>query len=506
MKKISVLFTILLATLSVLPAFAAAPLRVFVADMNVVGVQNRDELKATLQTLLASRLNSDSITAVSSPGEADAILTGTYVVIGKIFSVDAMAKSVAGKTLTRSYVQGENQDDLIPALGKLADKLATDLTKLHAAGQIAITAPVYTRIPAPAARPVIAPKSDIIKSEPVRPVQAEEFIKPRDVEQTSSAGWQSKRLSGAANLIVTGKTLADGSREVFLAEERRLTYYHQGESMKLVADAEFKNMDKILSLDAMEGSDGQQEIYLTIIHGEELSSQIWQVKGDKLVRIAEDLPYYFRSFSLAGAPKKLYAQAMGRDADFYGDVAEAKRKGSGITLVNPIKMPRYGTIFTFNRFIDTDGKVYTVVINPDGYLVVYDTELKELWRSNDKFGGSELYFQKEDLVNVRVTNDRFRWIFMNQRIQVTSKGDVLVGKNDGFWVIGNARSYKKGAVYCFSWNGSSLDEKWHTRETQNYMPDYYYDETRNELLILQTVQRPGVTTRGAASLAIKKVE
>jgi hypothetical protein len=72
--------------------------------------------------------------------------------------------------------------------------------------------------------------------------------------------------------------------------------------------------------------------------------------------------------------------------------------------------------------------------------------------------------------------------------------------------LGNARSYKKGAVYCFSWNGSSLDEKWHTRETQNYMPDYYYDEARNELLILQTVQRPGVTTRGAASLAIKKVE
>jgi hypothetical protein len=38
------------------------------------------------------------------------------------------------------------------------------------------------------------------------------------------------------------------------------------------------------------------------------------------------------------------------------------------------------------------------------------------------------------------------------------------------------------------------------------MPDYFYDEARNELLILQIVQRTSLTTRGASSLAIKKVE
>jgi hypothetical protein len=95
---------------------------------------------------------------------------------------------------------------------------------------------------------------------------------------------------------------------------------------------------------------------------------------------------------------------------------------------------------------------------------------------------------------------------MNQRIQVTTKGEVLVGKNDGFWVMGDARTFKKGAVFNMIWNGSSLDEKWHTRDTQNYMPDYYFDEGRNELIILQTVQRPGIFDRGASSLTIKKVE
>jgi asparagine synthetase B (glutamine-hydrolysing) len=168
-------------------------------------------------------------------------------------------------------------------------------------------------------------------------------------------------------------------------------------------------------------------------------------------------------------------------------------------------MPRFGNLYSYNQFHDRDGKTFAVVINPDGYLVVYDQGATELWRSNDKFGGSELFFQKED-DNQRASGVKFRTVFMNQYVQVTAKGEVIVGKNDGFWVLGDARSYKKGAVYNMAWNGSSLEEKWHTRDTQNYMPSYIFDEARNELLILQILQRPSLTARGASSLAIKKVE
>ena len=96
MRRITLAISLLLSLCFTLTAFAASPLRVYVADMNVVGVQNKDELKATLQTLLASRLNGENIIAVASSAEADATLTGTYVVIGKIFSVDAMARSTNG--------------------------------------------------------------------------------------------------------------------------------------------------------------------------------------------------------------------------------------------------------------------------------------------------------------------------------------------------------------------------------------------------------------------------
>ncbi len=484
MNKLILLLVFLLASLINSFAFAA-PLRVFVAEINTAGGQSKDEMKPMLQNLLASRLNGDAIAAVGSAPEADIVVTGTYVTIGKIFSLDAMAKTSAGKILTRAFVQGESQDDLIPAVGKLADKLSAELVKMYPATQ---------------------GSPGIIKNEQqLRPAPVGEFIKLSEQEQGSVGGWLSKRLEGAANLIATGKNLPDGGREIFLAENRRLSYYRQGSDMNLVAEVEMRTSEKIISLDTIENSDGALDIYVTIVRSDELASQVWQLKGDKLVKVLENLPFFFRSFTLAGAPRKLYAQSMGRDADFYGDISEAIRNGSNIILKNPIKMPRYGNIYNFNKLLDRDGKIFTVAINPDGYLIVYDQGLKELWRSNDKFGGSELFFQKED-ADVRTTGNKFRSIFMNQRVQVTAKGEVLVGKNDGFWVMGDARSYNKGAVYSLVWNGSSLDEKWRTKDTQNYMPDYVFDEARNELLILQTVQRPGVTTRGASSLAIKKVE
>lgn len=488
MRNLIVLLAALLVPLTVVPSFAGQ-MRVFVAEMTAAGAQSRDEMKVTLQTLLASRLNSDGIAAVGSAAEADVVVSGTYVAIGKNFSIDAIAKSQAGKTVARAFVQGVTEDELIPAVGKLAEKLSAELMKSSAGSRTDAVAPK----PAPAPTAVVhAPGGDIVM--------------PRAQEPGKASGWISGRLTGAANLMADGLTLPDGSREIFLAEDQRLAYYRQGKDMNLVAVVGFAATEKIISLDTIAGSAGTLDIYVTIIRAGELASQVWQVKGDKLLLVAEKLPYFFRGATLSGGAKKLYAQTTGRGDDFYGDVAEATRSGSVITLKNPLKMPRYGTIYNFNQFRNSEGKAFTVVLNPDGYLIVYDQQLSELWRSNDKFGGSELYFQKDDAGNIQITGDKYRWIFMNQRIQVSSTGDILVGKNDGFWVMGNARSYKRGAVYCLAWNGSSLEEKWRTRETQNYMPDYLFDEARNELLILQTVQRPGVFTRGASALSIKKVE
>lgn len=517
MKRLTML--ILLVVMAV-PAFAAGPLRVFVGEFNAVGVAAKDDTKAVLQSLLASRLNSDKLLTVSSAAEAEVLVAGTYLTIGKQYNLDAVAKTASGQTVTRSFVQGEGgQEALFGAIGSLADKLSADLLKKVEAGtvpRLAIAAPapapVVASVPVPQPRPQ---NSDIVRSAQPGPsgdmqrVPQGDVIRPQAFYRGAPNKGEIKRLDGMYNLLTVGPADANGKRLLFMAQNQSVAALREGDSRPF-AGFGLKANQKVVSLDYLDAdANGTPELYVTIVGSGEVESQIWELKNNKLVKLAENIPYFFRAIALAGGPLKLYAQEQGRgEEQFYGAVYEVIRKGGKIVKQQKLEMPRYGNLYSFNQFKHQSGEQLTVVYHENNYLVVYDKDQKELWRSNDAFGGSELFYQIEDLDRFRITGDKFRWLFMNQRIQVTSKQEVLVGKNDGFFVIGNARMYKKGAVYSLYWNGAALEEVWRTKDTQNYMPDFWFDEARSELLLLQKTQREDLltATKGATALQIKKVE
>ncbi|WP_277057277.1 VCBS repeat-containing protein [Trichlorobacter lovleyi] len=506
MKRLIIAILVLLVAVS---AFAA-PLRVYVGEFNAVGVQSKDDTKVVLQSLLASRLSGDKLLAVSSAAESDLVVTGTYIAIGKQYNIDAVAKTTAGQTVARTFVQGEGgQDALFTATGKLAEKLSADLLKQQAAGAIPLAAQL------PAALPVRPANSDIVRSAlPVtngdlQRVQQGDIIKPQAFYRGAPNKGEIKRLDGMFNLLTVGSTDANGKRELFMASDRTVQLVREGESRPITGFSLGPN-DKILSLDYVD-ADGSSKpaLYVSVVKGGEVASQIWELKNNKLVKLAEDIPYFFRAIALAGGPLKLYAQEQGRKADrYYGDVYEVALQGKKIVKKTRIPMPRYGNVYSFNQFKHPNGELLTVVYHEENYLIVYDKDQNELWRSNDAFGGSELFYKVEDDAMINPTTDKYRWFFMNQRILVTKQQEILVGKNEGFFVVGNARMYKKGAVYSLYWNGAALEEVWRTKDTQNYMPDFAFDEAKSELLLLQLTQREDVLmrTKGATALQIKKVE
>ena len=175
-------------------------------------------------------------------------------------------------------------------------------------------------------------------------------------------------------------------------------------------------------------------------------------------------------------------------------------------MKNPLKLPRFGFLYNFNQFKDPAGALLTVVMNNDGYLIVYDQEGLELWRSNDKFGGSDVSFKRDDINNMRFTGSQYRWVFLDQRLTVTKNGEILVPQNTGAFVVGNQRTYKKSSVFSLAWNGSSLDELWHTKEAQNYLADYFIDDATKELVLLEVTRKEGVKDKGSSVVAVKKVE
>ncbi|MDK9719500.1 MAG: VCBS repeat-containing protein [Trichlorobacter sp.] len=509
-RYLLVVLTLLMTAVS---AFGAGPLRVYVGEFNAVGVQGKDDIKSALQSLLASRLSNDKLLAVATAAEAELLVSGTYISIGKQYNIDAVAKSVGGQTITRTFVQGEGgQDALFAAVGSLTQKLSADIEGKLASNSIPRMAPVV------AAMPVTTPKvgsSDIIRSATVtegvniQRVPQGDIIRPQAFYRGAPKQGEIKRLDGAYNLMAVGEADATGKRLLFMAQNQSVAVLREGET-KPISGFGVRANEKVVGLDYVDADgDGKPELYVTMMSSGEVESQVWELKNNRLVKVAEKIPYFFRAIALAGGPLKLYAQEQGRDDEqYYGDVYEVARQGAKIIKKTRIKMPRFGNVNSFNQFKHESGELLTVVYHDHNYLVVYDKDQKELWRSNDSFGGSELYYNIEDLDGVWRTGDKNRWYFLNQRIFVTSKQEVLVGKNDGFFVVGNVRMFKRGAVYSLYWNGAALEEVWRTKDTQNYMPDFYFDEVKSELLLLQLTQREDVLMRakGATALQIKKVE
>ena len=496
------------------PVIAAEPLRVYVGEFNAVGAKAKEDTKAMLQALLASRLGNDKILSVSTPAEAEVIINGTYVVIGKHYNLDAVCKTASSQTITRTSVQGEGgEETLFAVTGELAGKLSAELLKKVEAGSIPrIQKTVIAAVPVVAPKPVnneIIRNSAANQSPDLKKVEQGDIVRPQSFYRGVPNRGEIKRLDGMYNLMAVGPVDETGKRMLFMAQNQSVALLREGEERPIAGFTLAPNQ-KIFGLDYIDSDgNGTPELFVTVLTGGDIDSQVWELKNKRLVKVADKIPYFFRAIALAGGTTRLYAQEQGRGLEqYYGDVYEVARKGAKIIRKNKIAMPRYGNVYSFNQFKNIKDELLTVVYHSENYLIVYDKEQKELWRSNDAFGGSELYYQVEDTNRIQGLGDQYMWFFKNQPIQVTSKQEILVGKNDGFWVLGNARMYKKGAVYSLYWNGAALEESWRTKDTQNYMPDFYFDEGKSELLLLQLTNREDILMRnkGATALQIKKVE
>lgn len=502
MKKLFVL----LMLLSIFVGSAAAEsLKVKVSEFSVTGAANKDELKSALPALLSSRLSGEGIAIVDS--SADLQLLGSYTAFGSTFSIDAVLKDSSGATAGRSFVQGKGADDLIPALGKLAGQLSTVIKGIAPKPAAVAAAAPKAAVLMPAAVPVAVATAPV----PVATRGDVVAVQGGDVVRNAPAGGQvsrQTRIEGLMRGIAPVKTLANGVREFVLASENRVYLYRKGESLEKIAEYQIKGGGQILAVDTADADgDGVLEAYLTIMDREELKSLALAIGESGFTTIAERLRYYFRAQSVSGGAVQLFGQEIGKEKeDFYGAVRRVVKNGSKYTLGEAVKLPAYANIFSFNRFKSADGAMYTVVIDGDGNLRIIDETGKELWKGSERFGGSEVYFLRDEQQMQPISDSRYRWRFIEQRIVVAPNGEIIVPRNSGMFVLGNNRSYSKNSIFAFSWNGASIDERWHTRESQNYLADYYYDTERKELVLLEQVQKSGFLNKGASAVSIKKVD
>lgn len=478
----------------------AAPQKVQITEFTVVGAENTQELKNAIKSLLSSRITTGDVLAVDDDSGVIARINGGYTSFGKTFSIDASVKSASGEMLGRRYVQGENPSDLIPAIGRLAEQLRALLHVKPSTPQVGATVGVSPSAKDVAGTPALAGRLTTLQASKV---PSEDIV--RSVPPAKAVVPQT-RIEGTLLGIAPGRKRADDEREYIVADARHVYLYHQAKSLRKVYEYSLKGEGKILSIDTadMDG-DGVLEVYVTVMDREELVSQALLVSDQGFSLIASDLPYFFRAMEL-NKQRKLYAQQTGRGTDdYYGNVYQVVKKGNTFVLGESVKLPKNGNIYAFSRMTDAQGKLLSVTIDADGNLHVSDENGKELWSGNDRFGGSEVYFQKDDQQMQNIAVDRFRWRFIEQRITVTPDGEIVVPRNNGN-SFGNSRSYNKNTVFALVWNGAILEERWRTREKPGYLADYYFDAERREMVTLEQVQKEGLFSKGASVILINKID
>jgi hypothetical protein len=450
---------------------------VYVSEFSISGGSSSKDLATSLQGLLASRLNPDLVQLVKTQVAAELVVAGSYTAFGKIFSLDAQISGTARDTVQKVFEQGESQDDLIPAVGRLAQKLDREFGK------------IYSAATAPSVAPLIATDT---KTEPVN----------RNLPQV----WTSPPLEGVLTGIAIGRTLPTGEREIFAAGEQIIRYYRLGEKMKLVSEIVLSGAAKILAIDTADlDGDGIPEIYVTIIDRETLISQVFLPKETGLEKIAGELPYFFRGIGTDLKNRAILAQMIGVRGNFYGDIQLLEKSENRFTAGRPQKMPIDATVFTVNRFTDASGKVLHLVMSDTGIIMVSAPDGTVVWKSSDSFGGSEQHFKQENS-DAKRSEDHYRWTFLEQRMLITAEGDIIVPHNKGSFNIGTFRSYNKHTIHSLRWNGSILEEAWHTGDNPTYLADFGYDSSAKELILLKITQKEGIWSKGRSVISIHKTE
>ena len=205
---------------------SAAPLRVYVAEFHAVGGAAKDDTRAALQSLLASRISSDKLLSVATAAEAELLVSGTYISIGKQYNIDAVVKSTnGGQTVSRTFVQGEGgQEALFAAVGSLAQKLSTDIEAKLAAGaipRIALAPPVMSApVMMKSGSPDIIRSATVTEGVNIQRVPQGDIIRPQAFYRGAPKQGEIKRLDGAYNLMAVGEADANGKRLLFMAQNQ----------------------------------------------------------------------------------------------------------------------------------------------------------------------------------------------------------------------------------------------------------------------------------------------
>ena len=306
-----------------------------------------------------------------------------------------------------------------------------------------------------------------------------------------------------ATAMTVGELTGDGTMKLAISDSQGVYIYDLEKSgIKQIASFPGVTSDNIISLDAADiNGNGVAEIFVTNFTLTGMRSYVLEYKDGKFVKIWDDVPMHFRILDGVDGKPRLYAQAGVRDKPFDGPVRRYGWAGGRYAVAEAVTLPKqFSSIYGFTLAdLDGEGAPKVVVLDQQDYLRVFDRGGTEIYRSSDRYGGSETVIEWDaehtgSNPTSGIQPKRFvvqgRTYF--QDILGNGKKQLVVPRNTpstGYFF--HTRMYDKGKIFGLSWDGVGMQPVWETRELPGYVADFALvdpEGTGDRKLVLLVVQ------------------
>ncbi len=314
---------------------------------------------------------------------------------------------------------------------------------------------------------------------------------------------RSQEVPFKGQAMAVGEFTGDGTMKLAISDGQGVYIYDLDKTgIKEVWSTKGTTTDTVIALDAADiNGNGVAEIFVTNSTKSGPRSYVLEYQGGKFVKIWDEVPLYFRVLEGPNNTLQLFAQAAGSDKPFDGPVRQYTWQGNRYVPGAAVPLPKaLGAIYGFSMAdLDGDGVPEILVLDHLDYLRVYDRGGTEIYRSGDRYGGSELALEYDPLragENPKSGIEPNRFVVQSrvyfQDILGDGKKQVVLPRNTpSTGYVFRTRLYDKGKMFGLSWDGVGMQPAWETREVPGYIADYALvdpDGSGNRKLVLLVVQ------------------
>jgi len=325
----------------------------------------------------------------------------------------------------------------------------------------------------------------------------------REAPRIDRIALRSQEVPFKAQAMAVGDLTGDGGSQLAITDGQGVYIYNlDGNGIKLLWSAPGITTDNILSVDAADiNGNGVAEVFVTNYTHNQPRSYVIEYAQGKFTRVSEDIPLHFRVLEGPFGTPQLYGQAAGKDRPFEGPVRRYHWQGNRYVPAETVVLPKpFNLLYGFG-FADLDGDKAPeiIVLDHNDYLRVFDRGGGELYRSSERYGGSDRVIEFDPMragpnpvSGIQPERVMLQGRMFFQDVTGDGKKQLIVPRNTpSTGYVFQTRLYDRGKVFGLSWDGVGMQATWETRDLPGYIADFGLvgepgGERKLVLLVVQT--------------------